>query len=51
MFSKDPDEVNDLFQDILIKLWKGSASSIPATNGMTGSNLQLRIRLAFSVIN
>lgn len=26
MFSKDPDEVNDLFQDILIKLWKGFAS-------------------------
>lgn len=23
MFSKDPDEVNDLFQDILINLWKG----------------------------
>ena len=23
MFSKDPDEVNDLFQEILIKLWKG----------------------------
>ena len=26
MFSKDNDEVNDLFQDILIKLWKGFAS-------------------------
>lgn len=23
MFSKDPDEVNDLFQDILINIWKG----------------------------
>jgi len=23
MFSKDPDEVNDLFQDVLINLWKG----------------------------
>ena len=23
MFSKDPDEVNDLFQDTLINLWKG----------------------------
>lgn len=23
MFSKDKDEVNDLFQDILVKLWKG----------------------------
>lgn len=26
MFSKDEDEVNDLFQDILIKLWKGFGS-------------------------
>lgn len=26
MFSKDTDEVNDLFQDILIKLWKGFGS-------------------------
>mgnify|MGYP003294152258 CR=1 FL=1 len=23
MFSKDPDEVDDLFQDVLINLWKG----------------------------
>lgn len=23
MFSKDEDEVNDLFQDILINLWRG----------------------------
>lgn len=23
MFSKDQDEVNDLFQEVLIKLWKG----------------------------
>lgn len=23
MFSKDPDEVEDLFQDVLINLWKG----------------------------
>lgn len=23
MFSKDPDEVNDLFQEVLINLWKG----------------------------
>lgn len=23
MFSKDKDEINDLFQDILVKLWKG----------------------------
>lgn len=23
MFSKDPDEVNDLFQDVLVNLWKG----------------------------
>lgn len=23
MFSKDPDEVNDLFQNVLINLWKG----------------------------
>ena len=26
MFSKDNDEVNDLFQEILINLWKGFAS-------------------------
>lgn len=26
MFSKDSDEVNDLFQEILIKLWKGFGS-------------------------
>ena len=26
MFSKDNDEVNDLFQEILINLWKGCAS-------------------------
>lgn len=26
MFSKDTDEVNDLFQEILIKLWKGFGS-------------------------
>ncbi len=26
MFSKDSDEVNDLFQEILINLWKGYAS-------------------------
>lgn len=26
MFSKDNDEVNDLFQEILIKLWKGFGS-------------------------
>ena len=26
MFSKDADEVNDLFQEILINLWKGFAS-------------------------
>ena len=26
MFSKDADEVNDLFQEVLINLWKGYAS-------------------------
>ena len=26
MFSKDSDEVNDLFQEVLINLWKGSES-------------------------
>ena len=26
MFSSDPDEVNDLFQDSLIKIWKGLGS-------------------------
>jgi len=26
MFSKDNDEVNDLFQEILVNLWKGFAS-------------------------
>lgn len=27
MFSKDEDEVADLFQDILVNLWKGSPDS------------------------
>ena len=26
MFSKDNDEVSDLFQEILVKLWKGLSS-------------------------
>ena len=26
MFSKDNDEVSDLFQEILVKLWKGFGS-------------------------
>ena len=26
MFSKDADEVNDLFQEVLINLWKGFSS-------------------------
>lgn len=26
MFSKDPEEVNDLFQEVLINLWKGLAN-------------------------
>ena len=26
MFSEDADEVNDLFQEVLINLWKGFAS-------------------------
>ena len=26
MFSSDPDEVNDLFQDSLINIWKGLGS-------------------------
>ena len=26
MFSKDNDEINDLFQEILVNLWKGFAS-------------------------
>lgn len=26
MFSKDSDEVSDLFQEVLINLWKGYAS-------------------------
>ena len=28
MFSKDADEVNDLFQEVLINLWKGFTSSL-----------------------
>ena len=27
MFSSDPDEVNDLFQDSLINIWKGLLTS------------------------
>ena len=26
MFSKDQDEVNDLFQEVLIRLWQGFAN-------------------------
>ena len=26
MFSKDTDEVNDLFQEVLVNLWKGMSS-------------------------
>lgn len=31
MFSKDSDEVNDLFQEVLINLWKGFSSFIGAS--------------------
>ena len=31
MFSKDADEVNDLFQEVLINLWKGFSSFIGAS--------------------
>lgn len=29
MFSKDQDEVNDLFQEVLIRLWQGFANFTP----------------------
>ena len=31
MFSKNEDEVNDLFQEVLINLWKGLQKTIPLT--------------------
>ena len=35
MFSKDEDEVADLFQDILINLWKGLLPSVfPGIQGL-----------------
>lgn len=32
MFSKDKDEINDLFQEILIRLWKGYGSFLNKSN-------------------
>ena len=40
MFSKDTDEIDDLFQEILIRLWKGydsfRAEILSARNPMSG---------------
>ena len=40
MFSKDTDEIDDLFQEVLIRLWKGtihSAQNQVSGPGFTGS--------------
>ena len=33
MFSQDADEVNDLFQEVLVNLWKGFPSHSPTNHG------------------
>lgn len=39
MFSKDNDEVNDLFQEILVNLWRGFASLRDAATYALGSTV------------
>ena len=37
MFSKDQDEVNDLFQEVLIRLWQGFANFEGRSDVLTSS--------------
>lgn len=37
MFSKDEDEVNDLFQEVLVNLWKGFGSFEGRSDAAPGS--------------
>ena len=45
MFSKDQDEVNDLFQEVLIRLWQGitAHSDLKCTSYLQPSAVQSRL--------